>query len=75
MVCDNVNGIFVRKKSYKDIAEAVNKLCKDRELLKEIIKNNRIKVEENYLEEYYIKKIDKIFKDVLLYYKEHRSNV
>ena len=74
MVRDNINGIFVQKKSYKDIAEAVNKLCKDRELLKEIIKNNRVKVEENYLEEYYIKKIYKIFKDVL-YYKEHRSNV
>jgi len=74
MVCNNVNGIFVRKKSYKDIAEAINKLCKDRKLLKEIIKNNRIKVEENYLEEYYIKKINKIFKDVL-YYEESKYNV
>lgn len=74
MVCDNINGILVRKKSYKDIAEAVNKLYKDRDLLKEIIKNSRIKVEENYLEKYYVKKIDKIFKNVS-YYKEPRTNV
>jgi len=61
IIKDGINGFYVMKKDPQSIANAIEKLVKDRELFKKIALQNRSEVENKYLEKHYIDKMLQVF--------------
>jgi glycosyltransferase involved in cell wall biosynthesis len=65
LVHDGENGIIASQEDAPRYYQALGDLFQDREKLRAICRVNRAKVEEGYLEEHYLSKLDKIFGEKL----------
>lgn len=61
IVKPDVNGIFVGRKSAEEIAESIEKLINDRQMMSQMSKNAREIVFRNFDPEVYIQKLNKIY--------------
>ncbi|MFN9913499.1 MAG: glycosyltransferase, partial [Pirellulaceae bacterium] len=65
LVRDGENGIIASQDDAPRYYRALEDLFHDRDKLQAICRANRAKVEEGYLEEHYLSKLDKIFSEEL----------
>jgi glycosyltransferase involved in cell wall biosynthesis len=61
LVQDGINGIIISPQNSKELAEAINKLTSNRELVEKIKKTNRAKVEQNFSWKSVVKKYIELY--------------
>ncbi|MCX8128916.1 MAG: glycosyltransferase family 4 protein [Clostridia bacterium] len=66
LVTDRENGFLVPYGDYKKMYDKIREISSDRGKLKEIYLNNRDKVKKYFLQEHYIKNLEKLFDDELI---------
>ena len=61
VVSDGVNGLIVRVKDSDSIADAIAKMCADRNLLRELSNRAQMTITDNFSPEEYISKLNNIY--------------
>lgn len=61
VVSDGVNGLIVKVKDSDSIADAIAKMCADRNLLRELSNRAQMTITDNFSPEEYISKLNNIY--------------